>query len=81
MKFCLVAEPHTGDLFSYPQTTPRSSITNPKHGLAVRALTVVKRQEVGIGADRLRDLRRFIGPRRNISVLAELDDRLAVALN
>jgi len=48
--------------------------------LAGRALIGTTTQEVSIGADRLRALRRLIAPRRNVPVLAELDDRLATSL-
>ncbi|MGH3738286.1 MAG: hypothetical protein ACRDT6_22170 [Micromonosporaceae bacterium] len=49
--------------------------------LASRALTATTTQEVSIGADRLRGLRRLIQPHlREIGVLADLDDRLATAL-
>ena len=48
--------------------------------LATRALAATTSQEVSIGADRLRSLRRLIGPHRDIAVLADLDERLAAAL-
>jgi hypothetical protein len=47
---------------------------------ATSALAATTNQEVSIGADRLRGLRRLIKPRRNIAVLADLDDRIAQAL-
>ena len=48
--------------------------------LATRSLAGATRQEVSIGADRLRYLRRLIEPRRSVAVLADLDERLAAAL-
>jgi len=48
--------------------------------LATDALAVTTSQEVSLGADRLRHLRRLIAPRRNVATLANLDERLAAAL-